>query len=226
MSRVEVIDCVALPACASSASSFSVPNALKRRRRTNLPVRLVIGISGASGAVYGIRALEVLKKLGVETHLILTDAAHETIRLETNHKASEVEKLATEVHGIDDITSKLASGSYRTDGMAIIPCSMKTLSGVASGYADNLLLRAAGVTLKERRPLVLVVRETPLTLIDMENMVTAARAGATILPAMPAFYHRPKTIDDLVNQVVGKALDLLGVEHDLSRRWEGPAAPK
>jgi 4-hydroxy-3-polyprenylbenzoate decarboxylase len=189
-------------------------------------MRLVIGISGASGAVYGIRALEILKKLGVETHLILTDAAHETIRLETNHKTSEVEKLATEVHRIDDITSKLASGSYRTDGMAIIPCSMKTLSGVASGYADNLLLRAAGVTLKERRPLVLVVRETPLTLIDMENMVTAARAGTTILPAMPAFYNRPKTIDDLVNQVVGKALDLLGVEHDLSRRWEGPAAPK
>jgi polyprenyl P-hydroxybenzoate/phenylacrylic acid decarboxylase-like protein len=187
-------------------------------------VRLVIGISGASGVVYGIRALEILKKLGVETHLILTEAAHETIRLETDCKIAEVEGLATEAHRIGDITSKLASGSYPTDGMAIIPCSMKTLSGVASGYADNLLLRAAGVTLKERRPLVLVVRETPLTLIDMENMATAARAGAIVLPAMPAFYHRPKTIDDLVNQVTGKALDLLGVEHTLSRRWKGQAA--
>lgn len=187
-------------------------------------MRLVIGISGASGVVYGIRALEILKKLGVETHLILTEAARETIRLETNCKIAEVEGLATEAHGIGDITSKLASGSYRTDGMAIIPCSMKTLSGVASGYADNLLLRAAGVTLKERRPLVLVVRETPLTLIDLENMATAARAGAIVLPAMPAFYHRPKTIEDLVNQITGKALDLLGVEHDLYQRWEGPTA--
>jgi 4-hydroxy-3-polyprenylbenzoate decarboxylase len=189
-------------------------------------VRLVIGVSGASGSVYGIRALEILKKLGIETHLILTDAARETIRLETNYKTAEVEGLATEAHRIGDITSKLASGSFRTDGMAIIPCSMKSLGGVASGYSDNLLLRAAEVTLKERRTLVLVVRETPLTLIDLENMVTAARAGAVVLPAMPAFYQRPKTIDDLVNQVAGKALELLGVEHDLSRRWKGSTASK
>lgn len=189
-------------------------------------MRLVIGISGASGSVYGIRALEILKTLGVETHLILTDAARETICLETNYKIADVEGFVTEAHRVSDVTSKLASGSFRTDGMAIIPCSTKSLSGVASGYADNLLLRASEVTLKERRPLVLVVRETPLTLIDLENMVTAARAGATILPAMPSFYHRPKTIDDLVNQVAGKALDLLGVEHDLSRHWEGSAASK
>lgn len=189
-------------------------------------MRIVIGISGASGSVYGIRALEILKKLGAETHLILTRAARETIRLETDYKITKVEGLATEVHRIGDVTSKLASGSYRTDGMAIIPCSMKSLGGVASGYADNLLLRAAEVTLKERRPLVLVVRETPLTLIGLENMVTVARAGAVVLPAMPAFYQRPKTIDDLVDQVAGKALELLGVEHDLSRRWEGPAASK
>ncbi|MGD0395297.1 MAG: UbiX family flavin prenyltransferase [Nitrososphaerales archaeon] len=189
-------------------------------------MRLVIGISGASGSVYGIRALEILKELGVETHLILTEAARETIRLETNYKTTEVEGLATEAHGIDDIASKLASGSFRTNGMAIIPCSMKSLSGVASGYADNLLLRAAEVTLKERRPLALVVRETPLTLIDLDNMVAAARAGAIVLPAMPAFYHRPKTIDDLVNQVAGKALELLGVEHGLSRHWEGSTGSK
>ncbi|MGP8124824.1 MAG: UbiX family flavin prenyltransferase [Nitrososphaerales archaeon] len=187
-------------------------------------MRLVIGISGASGVAYGIRALEILKRARAETHLILTDAARETILLETDRKIAEVEGLSTQVHGIGDIGSKLASGSFRTDGMAIIPCSMKTLSGVASGYADNLLIRAAGVTLKERRPLVLVVRETPLTLIDLENMVTAARAGATVLPAMPAFYHRPKTVDDLVDQVAGKALDLLGVEHDLHREWRGSAA--
>ena len=189
-------------------------------------MRLVIGISGASGSVYGIRALEILKKLGVETHLILTEAARETIRLEMGYRITKVEGLATETHGIGDVASKLASGSFRTDGMAIVPCSMKSLSGVASGYADNLLLRAAEVTLKERRPLVLVVRETPLTLIDLENMVAAAHAGAIVLPAMPAFYDRPKTIDDLVNQVAGKALELLGVEHALSQRWEGSAGPK
>jgi len=201
-------------------------NALKRRQRTDLHVRLVIGISGASGSVYGIRALETLKKLGVEAHLILTEAAQETIRLETNYTKAEVEGLATEVHRIGDVTSKLASGSFRTDGMAIIPCSMKSLSGVASGYADNLLLRAAEVTLKEKRPLVLVVRESPLTLIDLENMVTAARAGAVVLPAMPAFYHRPKTVNDLVDQIAGKTLELLGVEHGLTKRWEGPASSK
>lgn len=200
--------------------------ALKSRQQTNLHVRLVVGISGASGSAYGIRALEILRKVGVDTHLILTEAAKETIRLETNYKITEVEGLASETHKIGDITSKLASGSFRTDGMVIIPCSMKTLGGVASGYSDNLLLRAAEVTLKERRPLVLVVRETPLTLIDLENMVTVTRGGAIVLPAMPAFYHRPKTIADLVNQVASKALDLLGVEHDLTQRWDGPASSK
>jgi len=185
-------------------------------------VRLVVGISGASGAIYGIRALQVLKKRGVETHLILTDAAQETIRLETDFSRGDVEKLASEVHQVGDLTSKLASGSFPTDGMLIIPCSMKTLAGVATGYSDNLLLRAADVTIKERRPLVLVVRETPLSLIHLENMVRVARAGAVVLPAMPAFYHRPRTVDELVDQVVGKALDLLGVEHDLTRSWGGP----
>jgi polyprenyl P-hydroxybenzoate/phenylacrylic acid decarboxylase-like protein len=184
-------------------------------------VRLVIGISGASGVTYGIRALEVLKKLKVETHLILTTAAHETIRLETNYKTAAVEKLATQTYRIDDFTSRLSSGSFRTDGMVVIPCSMKTLGGIASGYAENLLLRAAEVTMKEKRPLVLVVRETPLTLIHLENMVAMTRAGAVVLPAMPAFYHRPKTIDGLINHVVGKVLDILGIGHDLYRRWEG-----
>jgi len=185
-------------------------------------VRLVVGVSGASGAIYGIRALQVLKKRGVETHLILTDSAQETIRLETDFRRGDVEKLVSEVHQVGDLTSKLASGSFPTDGMLVIPCSMKTLAGVATGYSDNLLLRAADVTLKERRRLVLVVRETPLSLIHLENMVRITRAGAVILPAMPSFYHRPKTVDELVDQVVGKALDLLGVEHGLTRSWEGP----
>ena len=185
-------------------------------------MRLVVGISGASGAVYGVRALQVLKKLRVETHLILTDSARETIRLETNFSREDVEKLASEVHQVGDLTSKLASGSFRTDGMLVIPCSMKTLAGIATGYSDNLLLRAADVTLKERRRLVLVVRETPLSLIHLENMVKVTEAGAIVLPAMPAFYHRPTSIDELVDQVAGKALDLLGVKHNLTRSWEGP----
>ena len=185
-------------------------------------MRLIVGISGASGAIYGIRALEALKDADVETHLILTSAARETIRIETDRSAVDVERLATETYRIDDPTAKLSSGSFRTDGMVVIPCSMKTLGGVASGYADNLLLRAAEVTMKERHPLALVVRETPLTLIDLENMVKVARAGATVLPAMPAFHNRPKTVDDLVNHVVGKVFDVLGVPHDLAPRWNGP----
>ena len=189
-------------------------------------MRLIVAISGASGAVYGIRALQVLHDLRVETHLVLTSAALETVRLETDYKKAEIEKLATETHRVDDITSKLASGSFRTDGMLVIPCSMKTLAGIASGYSDNLLLRAADVTMKERRRLVLVVRESPLSLIHIENMATVTRAGAVVLPAMPAFYHRPKTVNELVDQVVGKALDLLGVEHQLSRRWLGPVNGK
>jgi 4-hydroxy-3-polyprenylbenzoate decarboxylase len=185
-------------------------------------MRLIVAISGASGAAYGVRALEVLHDLDVETHLVLTNAALETIRLETDFSKEAVENLATKTHRVDDITSTIASGSFRTDGMLVIPCSMKTLAGIASGYSDNLLLRAADVTIKERRRLVLVVRETPLSLIHIENMATVTRAGAVVLPAMPAFYHRPKTIDELVDQVVGRSLDLLGVEHHLSRRWSGP----
>ena len=189
-------------------------------------MRLIVAISGASGAVYGVRALQVLRELGVETHLVVTNAALETIRLETDFEKSDVFALATETHRVDDIASKIASGSYRTDGMLVIPCSMKTLAGIASGYSDNLLLRAADVTIKERRRLVLVVREAPLSLIHLENMVAVTRAGAVVLPAMPSFYTRPKTIEALVDQVVAKAFDLLGVEHTLSKRWEGPASKR
>jgi len=185
-------------------------------------VRLIVGISGASGAVYGIRALQVLDRLRVETHLVMTNAALETIRLETDFKKADVERLATETHRIDDVTSKISSGSYHSDGMVVIPCSMKTLAGIATGYSDNLLLRAADVTLKERRRLVLVVRETPLSLIHLENMVAVTRAGGVVLPAMPAFFNRPKTVDALIDQVVSKALDLMGLENDLVKGWDGP----
>jgi len=189
-------------------------------------MRLVVGISGASGAIYGVRALQVLRELRVETHLVITDAALETLRLETDFKKSDLVRLATKTHRPDDIASKIASGSYATDGMLVIPCSMKTLAGIASGYSDNLLLRAADVTIKERRRLVLVVRETPLSLIHIENMATVTRAGAVVLPAMPAFYHRPRTVAALVDQVVGRALDALGVEQRLSGRWNGPRTPR
>lgn len=186
-------------------------------------MRLVVAISGASGVIYGVRALQALRKLRVETHLVMTMAALETLRIETDYTPSKVERLASETHAIGDVTSKISSGSYPVDGMVVIPCSMKTLAGISSGYSDNLLLRAADVALKERRPLVLVVRESPLSLIHLENMVTVTRAGATVLPAMPAFYTKPKTIDDLVDQVVGRALGALGINHGLFRGWAGPS---
>lgn len=183
---------------------------------------LLVGMSGGSGAVYGVRLLEVLKQLKMEAHLIVSTAAKETLAIETSHKLGYVESLASRVYRFNDITAPPASGTFHTRGMVIIPCSMKTLAGVASGYSDNLLLRAAEVTLKERRPLVVVPRETPLTTIHIENMLRVAQAGAIVLPAMPGFYGRPGTIDELVDHVVGKVLDVLNIEHDLYRRWNGP----
>jgi polyprenyl P-hydroxybenzoate/phenylacrylic acid decarboxylase-like protein len=185
-------------------------------------VRLVIGISGASGVIYGIRLLQVLRDLNVETHLIMTNAAKETIRLETDYQISEVESLATKSYNINDIAAPMSSGSFKFDGMIIVPCSMKTLAGIATGYTSNLLLRAADVTLKERRPLILVLRETPLTVIHIRNMLTVAKAGGIILPAMPGFYHNPKTLQDMIDFIVGKILDQLKLEHNLYERWQGP----
>lgn len=189
-------------------------------------MRLVVGISGGSGVIYGVRTLEVLKNLGVETHLVMSPSAKETLVLETEMSPNSPESLASFNHRFNDIAAPISSGSFRTDGMVVIPCSMKTLGGIASGYADNLLIRAADVTLKERRPLVLVIREAPFNLIHIRNMHVAARAGAIILPASPGFYHKPKTVDDMIDHVVGKALDLLGIKHDLYRRWTGPAGTK
>ena len=179
-------------------------------------------MSGGSGVIYGVRLLEVLKRLKVEAHLIISTAAQETLVIETSYKVRYVESLASRVYRFNDIAAAPSSGTFRTQGMVVIPCSMKTLAGIASGYSDNLLLRAAEVTLKERRPLVLVPRETPLTTIHIENMLRVAQAGAILLPAMPGFYDRPMTIDELVNHVVGKVLDVLNIEHDLYKRWAGP----
>ena len=183
--------------------------------------RLIVGMSGASGAIYGIRALEVLRGVKeIETHLVLSPSAKRTIVEETSWTAAKVEALADVVYPHRDIGAAIASGSFRTAGMLIAPCSVKTLSGIASSYADNLLTRAADVCLKERRPLVLMLRETPLHLGHIERMAQVTRYGAIVLPPMPAFYHRPETIDDIVNQSVGKALDQFGIPHRLFKRWK------
>lgn len=189
--------------------------------------RLIVGISGASGAIYGIRLLEILKDLPeTDTHLVISNAARRTILLETDYKIDQVETLADEVFSFNDIAACVSSGSYRTMGMAIVPCSIKTLSGIANGYADNLLVRAADVVLKEQRKLVLVLRETPLHLGHTRLMSQCIEIGATLLPAMPAFYHRPRTIDDLVNQTVNRVLDQFDIQlpKDLFDRWQGPVA--
>ena len=186
--------------------------------------RLIVGISGASGAIYGIRLLEILQKLPeIDTHLIISKAAKRTIVLETDYKVDQVEKLANEVLPDHDIAASVSSGSYKTSGMVVIPCSIKTLSGIANSYADNLLVRAADVVLKEQRKLVLVLRETPLHLGHTQLMTRSIEIGATLLPAMPAFYHRPSTIDDLINQTVNRVLDQFDIElpDDLFERWAG-----
>ena len=186
--------------------------------------RLIVGISGASGAIYGIRLLEILQKLpAINTLLIISKAAKRTIVLETDYKVDQVEKLANEVLPDHDIAASVSSGSYKTSGMVVIPCSIKTLSGIANSYADNLLVRAADVVLKEQRKLVLVLRETPLHLGHTQLMTRSIEIGATLLPAMPAFYHRPSTIDDLINQTVNRVLDQFDIElpDDLFERWAG-----
>lgn len=184
------------------------------------PMRLIVGLSGASGILYGIRMLEVLRELGIESDLIMTDMAGMMVELETSWKENEVCALASRRHDSFDFASPLASGGYRSLGMVVLPCSMKTIAGIACGFSDNLLLRAADCTLKERRPLILVPRETPLNAIQLRNMLTLAEAGATILPAAPGFYHQPQQIGDLIDHIVGKVLDIFGVEHHLYRRWK------
>lgn len=182
---------------------------------------LIVAITGASGVVYGKRLLEVLKEKKVETHLIVSKVAERVIQHELKMGKKEVEKLASHVYDADDLDAPLMSGSFHTDSMIIIPCTMKTLAGIVHGYSDNLILRAADVTLKERRKLIVVPRETPLGVVHLRNMLEAAKLGVLMVPAMPAFYHKPKKIDDLIDFVVGRVLDCLGLEHKLFERWAG-----
>lgn len=186
-----------------------------------LHLRLVVGITGASGVIYGIRTLEVLKKLGVESHLVMSDWGARNVKIETSHTVDYVRSLPFRVYEDDNLAAPVSSGSFKTDGMVVVPCSMKTLASIANGFDDSLVSRAAGVCLKEQRRLVVVPREAPLSKIHLDNMTKLASAGAVIVPAMPGFYHKPKTLDDLVNHVVGKVLDQFGIEHALFKRWGG-----
>lgn len=181
----------------------------------------VVGITGASGSIYGIRALEALHSAGATVHLVITDSGKRTLQLETKRKQKDVYKLAEVVHEPDNLAASISSGSFKTDGMLVIPCSMTSAAAIAYSLSTNLLVRAADVHLKERRRLVLVVRETPLHLGHLRTLTRLAQMGAVILPPVPGFYAQPKTVDDIVNHTVGKALDLLGVPHELFKRWKG-----
>jgi 4-hydroxy-3-polyprenylbenzoate decarboxylase len=184
--------------------------------------KLIVGISGATGAIYGIRLLEVLNKMPqVETHLVLSEPAKRIIIDETGWTIPQVESLASYVYNNEDLGEAISSGSFEVDGMVICPCSIKTMSAVATSFNYHLLVRAADVTLKERRPLVLVVRETPLHSGHLKSMMELSERGATILPPVPAFYNLPQSIDEIINQTVGKVLDQFKIEHQLFRRWSG-----
>ena len=188
-------------------------------------MRLIIGMSGASGVIYGIRLLEVLSRVEqVETHLVLSDSAKLNIAIETDRSAKEIQVLADEVYSNRDIAARLASGSFKTDGMIVAPCAIKTLSAIANSYTDSLLVRAADVVLKERRRLVLVPRETPLHTGHCELLLKASQMGAILAPPMPAHYINPQTVDDLVDHHVGRILDLFDLDPGLVQRWQGPVS--
>jgi 4-hydroxy-3-polyprenylbenzoate decarboxylase len=182
-------------------------------------LRLIVAITGASGVIYGKRLLEALREKKVETYLVVSKAAESVIEHELKTTKNDLKKLAVHVCDVNDLSAPIVSGSFRTDGMIVVPCSMKTLAGITHGYSNNLILRAADVTLKEKRKLILVPRETPLSVVHLRNMLDLASQGVFILPAMPAYYHKPEKIEDLIDFVVGKALDLLGIEHKLFKRW-------
>ena len=184
-------------------------------------MRLVVAITGASGVIYGIRTLEVLKRLKIDTHLIITEWGGKNIKIETDSTADYVKSLATRYYEDDNMAAPVSSGSFKVDGMIVIPCSTKTLASIANAFDDSLVSRAAGVCIKEQRKLVLVPRETPLSKIHLKNMTKLAGTSAVILPAMPGFYHRPKTMDDLINHLVGKVLDQFNIDHSLFKRWSG-----
>jgi flavin prenyltransferase len=191
--------------------------------------RLIVGISGASGAIYGVRLLQVLRDVAdIETHLVMSPAARQTLSLETDFSLRDVQAMADVVHDDRDIAASISSGSFKTAGMVVLPCSIKTLSGIVNSYTDGLLTRAADVVLKERRPLVLCVRETPLHLGHLRLMTQAAELGAVIMPPVPAFYHAPKSLDDIINQTVNRVLDQFDITlpEDLFTRWQGGDASK
>ncbi len=188
--------------------------------------RLIIGITGASGVIYGLRMLEVLKKKDVETHLIISEPAKLNIKIETDYDVDHVLAMADFTYSNTDTAASVASGSFLNMGMVVVPCTVKTLSGIANAYADNLLIRSADVQLKEKRKLALIFRETPLHKGHLRLLTQAVDMGAHIIPPMPAFYHHPKTIDDIIDQTVGKVLDYMGIEHGLFKRWNNSALDK
>jgi flavin prenyltransferase len=183
--------------------------------------KLIVGISGASGAIYGIRFLEILKQLKIESHLVISKSANLTIKEETDYCIGAVKEIADFVYSPSDIGARISSGSFQTDGMVVLPCSMKSLSAIANGYEDNLLARAASVTIKEQKKLVLMIRETPLHAIHLENMLKLAKCGVAIAPAVPAFYNKPTTIDDLITHSLARILDLFNIDASAIKRWDG-----
>ena len=181
--------------------------------------RIVVGISGASGVIYGARLLEALKDTDYETHLVISESGKLNFEIETQYKAEEIESMADRVWDHKNMAASLASGSFITEGMVVVPCTIKTLSGIANSYNENLIVRAADVTLKEKRKLVLVVRETPLHKGHLRLMTMAADMGAHILPPVPSFYHQPRSIEDIIDQTIGKIFDYIGIQHNLFKRW-------
>lgn len=184
-------------------------------------MKLVVGITGASGAIFGIRTLEALRELGVETHLIISQWARSTIAHETSVSLAQIEALATTVYHHENQAAPISSGSFKTDGMIVAPCSMKTLAAIRMGFGDSLITRAADVALKERRKLVLLARESPFSEIHLENMLSLARMGVVIFPPIPAFYNKPVNVDDIINHIVGRLLDQFGLNMPGVKRWLG-----
>ncbi|UFJ42003.1 UbiX family flavin prenyltransferase [Brevibacillus humidisoli] len=181
--------------------------------------KIIVGITGGSGAIYGVRLLEALNEAGVETHLIISEWGEKTIQMETSYTLPEVKKMAAVSYSVKNQAAAISSGSFRVDGMVIAPCSMKTLAGIATGLASDLIARAADVMLKERKKLILLTRESPLNLVHVRNMETVILAGAMVFPPVPAFYNQPKSIDDIVNHTVGRVLDQLDLDPDWVNRW-------
>jgi 4-hydroxy-3-polyprenylbenzoate decarboxylase len=185
--------------------------------------KIVVGISGATGVIYGVQMLKTLFKCGIETHLVITSSAIKNLLIETEYTMVDLEPYASTIYDVDDVGAAIASGSFQVDGMVIAPCSIKTLSAVANSFNYNLLVRAADVNLKERRRLILLVRETPFHEGHLDLMMRVTRMGGIIMPPVPAFYHMPKTIEDIIDQSVGKVLDLFGIDASLFRRWGSSA---